>query len=256
VLDGYHFDPGYQRQIREAGHRLLVIDDAAHLDHYYADMVLNQNINAERLHYPCEPDTRLLLGTRYALLRSEFLVWRGWQRETPEVARKVLVTLGGGDPDNQTLKVMQALRQVSVGGLEVIVVVGASNPHFQELQSAIRNSLLTIRLVHNATNMPELMAWADVAISAGGSTCWELAFMGLPAVILVLAKNQQGIAAGLEEAGVAVNLGWHTEVSAAQVASALLRLFRDRDLRWQMDQQGRELVDGSGIERVVELLQA
>ncbi len=255
VLDGYHFDSAYQRQIKEAGHRLLVIDDMAHLDHYYADVILNQNINADQLDYSCEPYTRLLLSTRYVLLRSEFLAWRGWQREIPKVARKVLVTLGGGDPDNQTLKVVRALQHVDVDGLEAVVVVGASNPHFRELQSVAGNSPFAIRLVQNVTNMPELMAWADVAVSAGGSTCWELAFMGLPTLMLVLAENQQGIATGLDEAGVALNLGWYTEASIAQVANTLVGLLEDRDLRRRMSQGGRELVDGLGSERVVRFLQ-
>ncbi|MDY7080712.1 MAG: DegT/DnrJ/EryC1/StrS family aminotransferase [Chloroflexota bacterium] len=55
VLDGYHFDPAYQRQVKKVGHPLLVIDDMAHLDHYYADVLLNQNIHAEQLDYSCEP---------------------------------------------------------------------------------------------------------------------------------------------------------------------------------------------------------
>ena len=255
VLDGYHLDPTYQRQIKQAGHRLLVIDDMAHLSHYYADVVLNQNINAEQLRYRCEPYTRLLLGTRYVLLRSEFLAWREWQREIPKVARKVLVTLGGGDPDNQTLKVIRALQQVDVDGLEAVVVVGASNPHFRGLQSAVRNSQFAIRLVQNVTSMSELMAWADIAVSAGGSTCWELAFMGLPTVVLVLAENQQGIAAGLGKAGVVLNLGWYTETSVTQIARTLLGLLEDRGSRRQMSQRGRELVDGLGSERVVKFSQ-
>ena len=251
VLDGYHFDPAYQRQIKEAGHRLLVIDDTAHLDHYYADMVLNQNINAERLHYSCDPNTHLLLGTRYVLLRSEFLTWRGWQREIPQVARKVLVTLGGSDPDNQTLKVIQALQQVNVDGLEAMVVLGASNPHFCELQSAVRNSQFAIRFVQNVTNMPELMAWADIAVSAGGSTCWEMAFMGLPTAILELAENQRGVAEGLDSRGVALNLGWYAEVSELNLTKALKTLMPNPARRKAMSEEGQRLVDGTGTDYVV-----
>ena len=99
VLDGYHFNEAYQQCVKEAGHRLFVINDMAHLKHYYADIVLNQNLHAEQLRYSCEPYTRLLLGTRYVLLRREFLRWQGWQREIPDIACKVLVTLGGSDPN-------------------------------------------------------------------------------------------------------------------------------------------------------------
>ena len=58
-----------------------------------------------------------------------------------------------------------------------------------------------MRLVVNAPNMAELMAWADVAISAAGSTAWELACMGLPAALIVVAENQTGIAAALVREG-------------------------------------------------------
>lgn len=254
VLDGYHFDSAYQSRIKEAGHRLLVIDDMAHLDHYYADVVLNQNINAERLHYACEPHTYLLLGTRYVLLRSEFLVWRGWQREIPQVARKVLVTLGGGDPDNQTLKVIGALQRVGMDRLEAVVVVGASNPHFRELQSAACNLQFGIRLVQNVTNMSKLMAWADVAVSAGGSTCWEMAFMGLPNVILVLAENQRGIAMGLDAVGISLNLGWYAEISELDLAQALKTLMSNPARRIAMSEKGRQVADGAGTDCVVSVM--
>jgi UDP-2,4-diacetamido-2,4,6-trideoxy-beta-L-altropyranose hydrolase len=254
VLDGYHFDPAYQRRIKETGHALLVVDDMAHMDHYHADVILNQNIHADQLVYSCEPDTHLLMGTRYALLRREFWPWRGWEREILEVARRVLVTLGGADPDNQTLKVIQALQRVRVDGLEATVVVGASSPHFQELEAAVHHLPFTTRLIRNASNMPELMTWADIAVSAGGSTCWEIVFLGLPSVLLTLANNQQRIAEGLDKVGVSLNLGWYEEVTENQTAEALSHLVNHHQQRRQMSCNGQTLVDGMGGERVVEVL--
>ncbi|MGB0383332.1 MAG: UDP-2,4-diacetamido-2,4,6-trideoxy-beta-L-altropyranose hydrolase [Ardenticatenaceae bacterium] len=251
VLDGYHFDPTYQRQIKESAHPLLLIDDTAHLEYYHADIILNQNINAEQLPYSCDPDTRLLRGTGYVLLRSEFLSWQAWQRTIPQVAHKVLVTLGGGDANNQTLKVINALQEVNEDGLEAVVVVGASNPHFPELQSAVHHSRVPIRLIRNANNMAELMAWADIAVSAGGSTCWELAFMGLPNIILVLADNQRGIAEGLHDLGIAINMGWYAGVSELELAHSLKMLIFGSERRQKMSKVAQKLVDGKGSDRVV-----
>jgi len=76
VLDGYQSDEAFQQRVKGAGHRLLVMDDVAHLNHYHADIVLNQNLHAEQLHYSCEPCANLLLGARYVLLRREFLPGR------------------------------------------------------------------------------------------------------------------------------------------------------------------------------------
>lgn len=255
VVDGYHFGADYQRVIKERGLHLLFIDDMGHAEHYYADLVLNQNIHAhEGLYRNREPYTRLLLGTRYVLLRREFLKWRGWKREIPEVARKVLVTMGGSDPYNVTLKVTQALQQVDVDGLEAIVVVGASNPHYQELQSIVQDSRFPIRLEPNVTNIPELMAWADVAIAAGGTTCWELAFMGVPSLVLVLAENQRPIAEGLARVGAVVSFGWFKHVSIADITSTLSHLLFDKKRRAQMIQCAQRLVGENGVLNILKEL--
>jgi UDP-2,4-diacetamido-2,4,6-trideoxy-beta-L-altropyranose hydrolase len=256
VLDSYHFDEVYQQRVKEAGHRLLVIDDMAHLKHYYADILLNQNLHAEQLHYSCEPYTRLLLGTRYVLLRREFLGWKDWKQEIPEIARRVLVTLGGGDPENYTLKVIQALRKVDVPGLEATVVVGASNPHANTLEAAIGQSRIPIHLSPDARNMPELMAWADLAVSAGGSTVWELAFMGVPTITLVLADNQQYIVKELNRAGVTLALGWCTDMSSVDMGAAFMQLSRASRVRMEMIQRGQQLVDGKGGQRVISAMVA
>lgn len=254
VLDGYYFDSTYQRQVKEAGHPLLVIDDIAHLEHYYADIVLNQNIRADELHYECELSTHLLLGTQYVLLRREFLQWKGWKREIPDVARKVLITLGGSDPDNITLKIISAMNKLKLKDLEIKVVIGPSNPHMPLLKEAVEHSPLPISLLPSPEDMPELMAWADVAVSGAGSTCWEMAFMELPSALLVLADNQKSIAKGLTEAGAALNLGWFENVTGSQVTNRLVRLLNDRQSRSQMRHLGRTLVDGAGNQRVATTL--
>jgi len=224
VIDGYHFDAAYQKCIKEAGYKLLWIDDCGHSDHYYADLVLNQNISADASFYAHrEPDTRLLLGTRYALLRREFKQWCGWQREIPTVARKVLVTLGGGDPENVTLKVVQALEHVSIAGLEAKIIVGPANPNLQILEREISDHT-NLQLITNATNMPALMEWADITVSAGGSTCWEMALMGLPQVIICLADNQISNAEVLDRDTISVNLGWHQDISEERIVWELRNL--------------------------------
>jgi UDP-2,4-diacetamido-2,4,6-trideoxy-beta-L-altropyranose hydrolase len=252
VVDGYHFGADYQRIIKDSGLRLLFIDDNGHAGHYSADLVLNQNIHAHEGLYPNrEPYTRLLLGTRYVLLRREFLKWRGWKREIPEVARKVLVTMGGSDPDNVTLKVVQALQQVDMDGLEATVVVGGSNPHYEELQSAVQDSRFPIRLESNVTNMPELMAWADVAVSAGGSVIWELAFMGVPIIGLSRAEQEEVLLQGSTQSGISVNLGRYHYVEPGWICEVLTGLAYSRELRLAMSQAGQSLVDGLGTDRVI-----
>lgn len=251
VIDGYHFDPTYQQMVRSAGKRILVIDDTAHLPEYHADILLNQNINAGQLSYMCDTETKLLLGPQYALLRPEFFAWRDQQREISQVTRKVLVTMGGSDPDNATLKVIQAVQQMDVPGLETRIVVGSANPHLEILNHAVRDSASNFQLLTDVSDMPEKMAWAEVAVSAGGSTCWELAFMGVPAVVLVLGENQRANAEALDKGGVALNMGWHGQIVPSQISQAIMQLLASGEVRSAMTHRGQELVDGYGIERVL-----
>jgi UDP-2,4-diacetamido-2,4,6-trideoxy-beta-L-altropyranose hydrolase len=253
VVDGYHFGAGYQQSIKQAGLRLLFVDDYGHAGHYHADLVLNQNLHADAsLYANREPHTRLLSGTHYVLLRREFWPWRSWQREIPPVARKVLVTLGGSDPDNVTLKVIQALQQAEIEDLEARVVIGSNNPHVEVLQSAIQNRESKIRTERNVTDMTALMVWADLAVSTGGSTCWELAFMGLPNLALILADNQRPVAIELDAAGVVINLGQPAALAPIEIARALAELASAPAKRAAMAERGRALVDGAGAGRVVQ----
>ena len=253
VVDGYQFGADYQRAIKNAGRRLLFLDDNGHAGDYCSDLVLNQNVHATlQLYGRRAPSTRLLLGPRYALLRQQFLAYRDWWREHPVVARNVLVTLGGTDPDNVTGRVIEAFRGLDV---KAKIVVGGSNPHRVVLGAQVA-SLKEAKLVVDAADMPDLMAWADVAVAAAGSTSLELAFMRLPALWLVVADNQAAGAAALDREGAGVNLGDYRGVTTEALVAKLDSLLSNGGGRAQLGRRGRELVDGLGVSRVLARLRA
>jgi UDP-2,4-diacetamido-2,4,6-trideoxy-beta-L-altropyranose hydrolase len=256
VVDGYHFDADYQRTLKDAEARLLVLDDNAHAAHYVADVVLNQNVHAAETMYPRrETYTRLLLGTRYALLRREFWKYRGWRREIQPIARRILVTMGGTDPENVTLRVLQALDRVDIPGLEVDVILGGANPHRRSLEDAARVSHQVVRVTCDVEDMPERMVAADMAISAAGSTCWELALLQLPPALVIVAPNQARIATALHSCGAALSLGMHEHLVPDSLSSQLAGLSADAAMRCSMAVNMCELVDGFGGRRVADLIE-
>ncbi len=253
VVDGYHFGADYQRAIKEAGLKLLFIDDTGHAEHYYADWVLNQNIYADPgLYASRETYTRLLLGTQFVLLRREFWKWRRWRHEIPDMANKLLVTAGGTDPDNITLQIIEGLNTADLRELAVVVVVGGANPHVVQLQHAIELSSHKIRLDSNVSDMPTLMAWADIALSAAGSTIWELLFMGVPSITFSLAENQRHTADKLLQENVTMAVD---ATQPSDIATVIHKLLADKKTRAMMAKAGTGLVDGDGVERVLMRLQ-
>lgn len=257
VADGYHFDAEYQDALKQAGLSLLFVDDNGHAAHYSADLVLNPNLHAcEEMYRHREAYTRLLLGPRYALLRREFLPWRGRRREFPEAATRLLVTLGGADPDNITLKVIQAVALLGLPGLETQVVVGSLHSSREGLEREVKRCDGKIHLQADQAKMEELMAWAECAVAGAGVTSWELCFMGVPSLLIVVAENQRRTGEELARLEAAVNLGGHEQITPRVIAERLSDVLTDKNLRARLTEQGQGLMDGQGPARVVKQMQA
>lgn len=252
VLDGYQFQGAFQLVVAQAGARLMVIDDYVRLPRYHADLILDQNFGSEDRRYPVAPSCRQLLGPAYALLAPGF-VDAGTAsiegRTYPEQARQLLVTLGAADPVRATSLVVSALQSMDLAGIGVTVVVGGANLRLDEIREACDSS--GFRVVVDATNMPELMAEADLAITAAGTTSLEVSRMGLPAITITLVDNQRDIAAALADAGAGISMGWHEDISEDALRDTILHLIHDPAKRENMSLAGRTLVDGAGASRVV-----
>jgi UDP-2,4-diacetamido-2,4,6-trideoxy-beta-L-altropyranose hydrolase len=252
VIDGYAFGGEYQEQIRSRERKLLCVDDAGKCNRYIADIVLNQNLTAREGLYPnCDPDVQLLLGPSFCLLRREFTPWRTRQREISDVGRKVLVILGGSTPADVGVRVMESLARAMVDGLRAIFLVGGSSPDTAALEICAATFPEKISIRRDVSNMAELMAQADVAISAAGSTCWELCLLGLPSILLDVADNQIPIALELDRLGCASYAGSGNRIRPDQLATLLQNLLASQNKRRSMSARSRQLVDGMGAERVV-----
>jgi UDP-2,4-diacetamido-2,4,6-trideoxy-beta-L-altropyranose hydrolase len=255
VVDGYQFGSDYQQALKDAGFKILFIDDYGHAKHYSAHIVLNQNVYASAEMYDDKAaHTRLLLGSQYSLLRREFAKWIGWRREIAKVGRKILVTIGGSDPRNFTKVVVEGLRhlQDDNNDIEAVVVVGGGYPHFEDLTRVTSQPHFGkwLSLRRNASDMPQLMAWADIAVAGAGSTCWEACLLQLPMLLVDIADNQKAIARALHDRGAAIHLGSAQDVTDKQVAIEVMKLLSSEDTRERLSEKCGSLVDGKGAARV------
>lgn len=252
VLDGYEFDEELHSKIASTGARLLVMDDYCHLPRYAADIIVNQNAGSENYHYPLFRECRLLLGTNYVLLRKEFLFWQRWVRKHEQTATKVLVTMGGSDLNGATLKVVEALEMLIDVKMNVIILTGAvSEFHDEIFYRVAKISHHKIQVLRHSQDVAGLMAWADMAISAGGTVLWELCFMSLPALVIGLASNQYAGIATLSNAGIVDYLGTLETINTRELRDSISSLSNNFENRVRMGKLGRELVDGFGAERVL-----
>ena len=252
VVDGYHFDYTYQKHVKSSGLSLLCADDYGYSDRWHCDAILNQNLDANlRIEYKNDLSTaKVLAGSPFCLFREEFLGLPTAKR-TWGAIESLLVTLGGSDPENATEAVLSLLNQACIHPLQIRVLAGADNPHIECLRSF--DSQHRIEVVQNATNMPEQYAWADGIISAGGSTCWEWLYLGLPGAIVTIADNQLPIVKALTESRqVALSLGWFNG-SAFGANTKQLSQWINAPAEVCDAQVAQQLIDGRGADRVAAL---
>lgn len=230
-----------------AGLRVVVIDDLA--DHELpVDLVVNPSAGAGRLRYRGASRTRFLLGARYVLLRPQFS--QAGSRSAPDRARRILVTVGGGDPADLTSRLVGWAAR-ALGAVEQDVVVGPFTARSEALRVAVETASCRVVLHEDPKDIAALMLAADMALCGGGQTAYELAATGTPALAIRLGENQTLNLTALAEAGTLVWVGDAGDADLeAKIGPALAGLADDPMRRARMSRQGRELVDGRGAGRV------
>jgi spore coat polysaccharide biosynthesis predicted glycosyltransferase SpsG len=198
-------------------------------------------------------ETRLLLGPAYALLRGEFRHWRP-QVKFREKVRNILFTFGGGDDRGATVFCLDATKSLDPA-IERVVLVSSPNPHTLDIMDWVdRNNSLIVKLFLDELAIARCMVGADLAIIAGGTTTFEAAAMGLPSLIVQLTDNQAANAMAWEKRGAALNLGRLEDLSTGVIKSQIESLIVHPEVRREMARAGLTSVDGSGSERVAQIL--
>jgi UDP-2,4-diacetamido-2,4,6-trideoxy-beta-L-altropyranose hydrolase len=254
IVDHYGLDHLWGGHLRPHCESIIVIDDLANRRHdCHALLDQNYHDRMDRRYDGLVPQgCRMMLGPEYALLRAEFR--EASRSNRADTARPhIFVYFGAVDPTGDTLKTIAALEALPEKTWSADVVVGRSNPNRNEvLDRASRLGGITIHT--EVRDMSGLMAKADFAVGAGGTTTWERCCLGLPTVIVAVAENQIPIAQSVDRFGAATFLGHSSAVSIDDVREAVERMAGDSAMRIQMAGRCRKLVDGHGAERVVDIL--
>ena len=251
VIDGYNFGPTYQKYLYNPLYVSMIIDDNSQFDTYCADILLNQNPFATPELYNLKTsNAKLLLGAKYALLRKEFAKWQKWKKLISKTASRVLISLGGSQTTDITFKIIEALETALEPDAKVDLVIGINDKALDKIEKTLKRFKLQLNIIRHCNEISELMAQADIAISTGGTTCMELAFMGVPSILLILADNQQANVEYLSTKGCAINLGSYSSVSSSSIAEVVLSLMNSFDNRLTMSRIAQGLIDGYGSRRV------
>ena len=258
-MDHYGLDAKWESRMRRYATALLAIDDFPHRIHD-CDFLLDPTVGHIPQSYAdlVPAGCRMFTGTGFALVDPEYAYWRtqaiARRRARRGAVGRVLIGFGGIDQANATAKAIKALELCGFEG-ELDVVLGAVAPHQDAVRDLLRQAFPQARLHIGPSSQAPLMALADLAIGAAGTTSWERCTVGLPAVVLSVAPNQRDVAQALADSGAALYLGEDEHVPAETLARAVTELLADRDRLTLMAELAAALCDGLGAARVaLELL--
>jgi spore coat polysaccharide biosynthesis predicted glycosyltransferase SpsG/L-amino acid N-acyltransferase YncA len=248
VLDGYLFDAAYQSALIERGCRLATLDDYNVGGDHIGELVLDHNLGSGPSDYPdLEDGQTLLAGSRYCLLRAGFRAVAGEHRQLAPSVPRVLVSLGGVD---QT-RLLEHLVEEVASSITPPARITVLSPAMKRTRTNSASHGVSIDWKTFVEDMPGLLMSHDVAVSAAGSTTWELLCAGLGMVLFVQAKNQARVAQELSSRGLATVLGELSPALRDPNLSARLSRAIGRELeRWRAAGAYSPRPDGYGADRV------
>ena len=252
IVDTYNVSAEFFLELRPLTKCLVYIDDL-NLFSYPVDILVNGTASAFDMGYEKGQSAQLLLGLKYNQVRKEFCNPRLIQKSIP--IKDILITTGSADPYHMTEKILNILMgQKGFVEFQYHVVVGGGFEKDIWSDSNIIDCK-NIFLYDKPENISGIMAKCDIAVTAGGSTLYELAACGIPAVVFAYADNQLLHIKALERCGILKYVGYYRELNQQQLIDEIKYLMTHVDIRDEIAERAKSLVDGNGCRRIVEKIE-
>jgi spore coat polysaccharide biosynthesis predicted glycosyltransferase SpsG len=253
IVDSADVKEDYLGELHKTGVLVVSLDSLASVV-FPSRLVINPLLGPGREAYEFTPGAQLLLGPRYALVRSEIRRQRPIRAQEPAQPFRALVALGDDDPHNQSSGLARHLLNCPRVG-RVAVLVRSHHPKLMALQEMAEQSNGRMEVCHEPADVALRVARCHFAVTAGNAWSLELACVGVPQIVIVQAEAHWPTAQRLEEEGAATCLGWQANVSPQTLRQAVNDLLSDALERQAMARCGRKLIDGRGPDRLVTALE-
>lgn len=254
LVDSYYVTEAYLQGLQAYG-RVILLDDMQQKP-FPADVIVNYNVFAKEEKYQelyggdFREKVTLCIGGAYVPLRPQFF---NVEYPVADAVTDILITTGGGDVDNIAGAILKKIHNEK---LNYHLITGRFNPHLQELEELAKRCG-NVHIYHDVQDMAGLMRKCDIAITAGGTTIYELSAIGVPFVCFSYAENQEALTAYIGEQKVACFAGaYHKEPWEVleRIALMVTDLCTYKEKRNMCYLKEKKLIDGKGAERLARMM--
>ncbi|WP_367270561.1 UDP-2,4-diacetamido-2,4,6-trideoxy-beta-L-altropyranose hydrolase [uncultured Clostridium sp.] len=250
ITDSYDVNAGYFEILKKHFKFTGYIDDInrCFMD---VDFIINQNINAHSLDYfnHVNINTKLYLGSRYCMIREEFRK-SAKDKIIMDEASNILITLGGSDRNSTTMKILQCLNKFQQN-IHVVIGSGFSSTlKARILKYADKNRNV---YTYDKADMAELMKICDIAVSACGSTLYELLAIKVPSLGIVTAENQKAPAQFMKDKGLISEALDEDKINKQIIEESVKKLLRSKKRRKMIGSMSKCINTYGAIELTYEI---
>lgn len=241
LTDSYGLNDLYLIYLKKYIKVLISIDDNS-LYNYPNDILINPNIYANDLKFNLSnPNCIKLTGKKYIILREEFRKNLNYKLNTK--INNILITMGGSDINNYTKVLINYLNDLD---FNFNVIIGKNFTNIDELKKIVNEKF---KLIYNPNNISQIMLKSDLAISASGSTVYELASIGVPTLLIIQSDNQKNIANYFNN--IMINIGKYDEINKKNLIDTINFLNENYNERNIMSIKSKQEICKNGVENIV-----
>ena len=246
VIDSYHADLDYYRELSQNCSLVVYIDDNNRLN-YPKGIVVNGTLDVSNMNYSQREDIRYLVGNEYIPLRKDF--WNLIKLKIKDDIESVLITMGGNDLRNLTPKLLRLLNDKYPHVNKKVIIADSFN-NTQEIESLTDDS---VELIYspNSNEIIEIMSSVDLAISASGQTLYELACIGVPTIAIGIIDNQKNNIKNWINQGFIEYAGCWSDENILDNVLEKIEYLQDKNIRYDKRLLGIQAVDGKGSLNIV-----
>lgn len=255
IVDGYQFGEAWRSVLARGAWAVLTFDDLAEVHCLHTELVVNAAPHASSLPYDrIASGAEHLLGPDYIILRQEILEARAAPQKPIAERGTMLLSFGGADPLGLTQPCIDGLAERLPPSCGIIAVVGASNPRARDIMNRAERHAGRVRIEINARNMGALMNESGLAVAGAGTTVGELAALGVPSLLVIIADNQVPAAMRVKAQGWCNVVDARSMDSLPLICNCAAALWAQKQVRTAMGERARMLVDGLGVKRIADRL--
>ena len=251
IIDMREKGENISKLLFENNFKSILFDDAW-CKNVYSDILFNgTNVKNYHKYNKINKNSKLFLNTKYWIINKNFSYFTKKLSDIKEKQKyHIVISMGGSDPNNLTLNVVNSIKDIKI--IDIMIVVGPFFNNTIKLKNIIKSNR-HIKLIKSSEKIWRDFSKADVVITNGGNTLFELSALSIPTLSIPAFKHEIKYSEAFMNENFSINLGLK-QINKKKINFNLLNLLQNISLRKKMFYSGKKIVDGKGLLRVQKII--